>query len=219
MTVSLAPAVELGDVELMVRVQADDPDAFGALYDRFGARAYRVAYAISRDGTRAEDIVQEAFLSVWRSRAAYQPQRGTVTGWVMGTVRNRAIDSFRRNGPHDSRRAGEDHIDERLQAPGSLEETTGERDQAARLRGVLGQLPRRAARGDRSRLLRRAEHYRDRQRALPSPRHDQGPHAFRPAKAPYGRSLRTAGAVSTDKEADSGATRPRRLRRTVTRCE
>lgn len=141
MTVSLAPAVELGDVELMVRVQADDPDAFGALYDRFGTRAYRVAYAISRDGTRAEDIVQEAFLSVWRSRAAYQPQRGTVTGWVMGTVRNRAIDSFRRNGPHDSRRAGEDHIDERLQAPGSLEETTGERDQAARLRGVLGQLP------------------------------------------------------------------------------
>ena len=117
MTVSLAPAVELGDVELMVRVQADDPDAFGALYDRFGARAYRVAYAISRDGTRAEDIVQEAFLSVWRSRAAYQPQRGTVTGWVMGTVRNRAIDSFRRNGPHDSRRAGEDHIDERLQLP------------------------------------------------------------------------------------------------------
>lgn len=100
------------------------PDAFGALYDRFGTRAYRVAYAISRDGTRAEDIVQEAFLSVWRSRAAYQPQRGPVTGWVMGTVRNRAIDSFRRNGPHDSRRAGEDHIDERLQAPGSLEETS-----------------------------------------------------------------------------------------------
>ncbi len=69
------------------------------------------------------------------------PQRGTVTGWVMGTVRNRAIDSFRRNAPHDSRRAAEDHIDERLQAPGSLEETTGERDQAARLRGVLAQLP------------------------------------------------------------------------------
>ncbi len=59
----------------------------------------------------------------------------------MGTVRNRAIDSFRRNAPHDSRRAAEDHIDERLQAPGSLEETTGERDQAARLRGVLAQLP------------------------------------------------------------------------------
>ena len=60
MTASLAPAVDLGDVELMVRVQADDPDAFGALYDRFGARAYRVGYAISRDGTRAEDIVQAA---------------------------------------------------------------------------------------------------------------------------------------------------------------
>ena len=113
----LAAAPDLGDVELMQRVQADDPGAFGALYDRFGSRAYRVALAIARDKTRAEDIVQEALLSVWRSRAQYQPRRGAVVTWIMGTVRNRAIDSGRRHGRHDNRRADVENIGGRVPAP------------------------------------------------------------------------------------------------------
>ena len=131
------------DEALMRRVQADDQDAFGALYDRFGTKAFRVALAVARDRPRAEDIVQEAFLTVWRSRAAYRPERGTVVGWVMTTVRNRAIDSLRRNSRHESWRApgGDLDIDERLAAPGSVEETVGERDQAARLRLTLARLP------------------------------------------------------------------------------
>lgn len=141
MSKTAARVAELDDANLMLRVQADDPEAFGALYDRFGSRAYRVAYAIARDSSRAEDVVQEAFLSIWRSRASYQPGRGAVVAWVLGTVRNRAIDSGRRAGRHDNRRSDDERIEETLQAPGSLEQTTVERDQAARLRGALAELP------------------------------------------------------------------------------
>jgi RNA polymerase sigma-70 factor, ECF subfamily len=141
-TRTLTPASGVGDAELMERVQADDPDAFGALFDRFKVRAYRVAYAIAHDSARAEDIVQDAFLSIWRKRASYQPKRGSVTGWLMGVVRNRAIDFTRNNGRHDRRRADEEQIDQRLQTAAlSIEQTTTERDEAARLRDVLRQLP------------------------------------------------------------------------------
>ena len=137
----LATAADLGDIELMESVRADDPDAFSALYDRFGSRAYRVAFSIARDRTRAEDIVQEAFLSIWRSRARYQPQRGAVVTWIMSTVRNRAIDAVRLNGRHDDRRAGGEHTREGMQAAREVEDTAIERDQAARLRRVLARLP------------------------------------------------------------------------------
>jgi RNA polymerase sigma-70 factor (ECF subfamily) len=139
---SAALVTETQDEALMARVQRDDSGAFGELYDRFSPRAYGVARAVTRDGTHAEDIVQEAFLSVWRSRARYRPQYGTVGAWVMGIVRNRAIDSLRRQGRHDQRRAGEHDLEQRLAVPGeSLEDVAGERDEAARLRATLARLP------------------------------------------------------------------------------
>ncbi|MEJ7892597.1 MAG: sigma-70 family RNA polymerase sigma factor [Solirubrobacteraceae bacterium] len=141
MTATLASQSEADDAELMRRVQNDDANAFAALYDRFGVPAYWIATGIAHNGTRAEDIVQEAFLSIWRSRAGYQSDLGSVGGWVMGTVRNRALDSLRRNKRHDDRRASSDHIDEHVQATGDLEQTVAERDQAAQLRDALARLP------------------------------------------------------------------------------
>ncbi len=134
-------AADEADARLMRRVQADDPEAFGALYDRFGARAYRVAGTTTRDATRVEDIVQEAFLSVWRSRARYRPAYGSVGGWIMGIVRNRAIDAHRRHGRHDRRRASDEGLEERLAAVDDVEASAGERDTAAQLRATLARLP------------------------------------------------------------------------------
>ena len=130
------------DADLMRRVQTDDAVAFRELYDRFGPGAYRVAQAVSRDRQHAEDIVQEAFLSIWRARARYRPEYGTVVAWVMGNVRNRAIDSLRHHDRHSRRRAREEGAEERLEAPRpDVEEIIGERDEAARLRGALARLP------------------------------------------------------------------------------
>lgn len=87
------------DDVLMTRVQGDDPTAFGELYDRHAAAALGVARSICASSAHAEDVVQEGFLSIWRSRATYEPARGrTFRGWAMQIVRNRAIDSRRQAG-------------------------------------------------------------------------------------------------------------------------
>lgn len=138
---ALAHAEEFDDAQLMLRVQGDDAQAFEALYDRFAGRAYGLARSIARNDTRAQDVVQDAFLSVWRSRASYVPARGSVVGWIMGTVRNRAIDARRRDGRHDTRRADGEGIEEYLRAPGDLEHSVAERDQGVRLRSLLATLP------------------------------------------------------------------------------
>ena len=129
------------DVALMSRVQADEPGAFDELYDRFGTDAYRVAYGMTRNGARAEDVVQEAFLSVWRHREGYRSDAGSVRGWLMGTVRHRAIDALRLHGRHDTARSDEEGADERVQAPGDVADAVCERDEACRLRTALAGLP------------------------------------------------------------------------------
>jgi RNA polymerase sigma-70 factor, ECF subfamily len=89
----------------MRRVQADDPSAFGELYDRHAGRAWSVARAICHDAGRAEDAVQEGFLAVWRTQDSYRSERGSVQAWLMTIVRNRAIDATRREPPPTVRRS------------------------------------------------------------------------------------------------------------------
>jgi RNA polymerase sigma-70 factor (ECF subfamily) len=66
----------LADEDLMPLVSRKDPVAFEVFYDRHGGAAYSLAYRIVGDPTAAEDVAQEAFLSIWRSRARYDPARG-----------------------------------------------------------------------------------------------------------------------------------------------
>lgn len=86
---------ERTDEALMIRAQADDTNDFAALYDRHSFRALCVAEAICRDHSRAEDVVQEGFLAIWRSRGSYRPATGSFQAWSMRIVQNRAIDSYR----------------------------------------------------------------------------------------------------------------------------
>lgn len=85
------------DGALMLRIRNDDPEAFGELYDRYASLAFKVANSVCRDVSRAEEAVQEGFLSIWRGRARYRPESGSVKGWALSIVRNRAIDSVRRD--------------------------------------------------------------------------------------------------------------------------
>ena len=85
------------DDKVMAAVKAGSATAFEALYDRYHARAYRIARAVCRDNGRAEEAVQETFASIWRTRAGYHSQ-GKVAAWVLTIARHRAIEIARRNG-------------------------------------------------------------------------------------------------------------------------
>jgi RNA polymerase sigma-70 factor, ECF subfamily len=106
----------LADEELMRLVHASNPRAFELLYDRHCTAAYSLAYRIAGERAAAEDITQEAFLSIWRTRARYDAARGSVRNWVLGVVHHRAIDGLRRSERHERRRASAEGIEETHEA-------------------------------------------------------------------------------------------------------
>src|SRR4051794_18275657 len=88
------------DEDLMQRVAEGDAAAFGVVYDRHSTPAYSLAYRIAGRRQAADDIVQEAFLSLWRSASRYDAGRGSVRTFILGIVHNRSIDALRRATVH-----------------------------------------------------------------------------------------------------------------------
>ena len=92
---SAEPAGAL-DEELLLRVEGGDDRAFRELFDRYAAVAHALAFRLVRQAQVAEEIVQEAFLAVWRNPERYDRTRGSVRAWLLGTVHHRAVDAVRR---------------------------------------------------------------------------------------------------------------------------
>jgi RNA polymerase sigma-70 factor (ECF subfamily) len=132
----------LTDEELMRLVQAGEIIAFEVMFDRHGSMAYSLALRVCRRQAMAEDAVQEAFVSLWRSRGRYDPLRGSVRAWVLRVVHNRAIDALRRSsaGIGAAITADQD-LAERLPAPELTEALVLDRDDACRVRRALAGLP------------------------------------------------------------------------------
>jgi RNA polymerase sigma-70 factor, ECF subfamily len=84
------------DQDLLAACAEGDEQALGALYDRFGTVAYRLALRILRDAALAEDAVQEAFLTVWRQAANFDRSHGKASTWILTLVHRRAVDLVRR---------------------------------------------------------------------------------------------------------------------------
>ncbi|HNC06936.1 MAG TPA: sigma-70 family RNA polymerase sigma factor [Solirubrobacterales bacterium] len=130
------------DENLLVRVGGRDKQAFELLYDRFERRAFSLAYRIVGERSLAEDIVQEAFLSIWRNAARYDPDRGSAGAWALGIVRNRAIDVLR---SRSSRTPDLDHDDdstlENRASPLKTEEEAMQREQGREIRSRISELP------------------------------------------------------------------------------
>ena len=128
--------------------QGGDPRAFEALYDRHGGAAFSLAYRMVGTRAVAEDIVQEAFLSIWRSKVRYDRGRGSVRTWVLGIVHHRTIDALRRNLVHERRRASAEGIEERHEAPELTDVEAVRREEAREVRAALQMLP-----GEQSRVI------------------------------------------------------------------
>jgi RNA polymerase sigma-70 factor (ECF subfamily) len=70
-------------------------DALEGLYERYKRIAFSLAYRIVGERGAAEDVLQEAFLSVWRQAGSFRRDRGTARNWLLSVVRHRAIDRIR----------------------------------------------------------------------------------------------------------------------------
>jgi RNA polymerase sigma factor (sigma-70 family) len=127
----------LSDEALVALAARADDGALAELYDRFGHVAYGLAHRIVRDPALAEDAVQEAFLTVWRSASRFVPERAKARTWILTLVHRRAVDVVRREQP---RRA--EPIE--LAPPASADVTEDEawlRLQRARVQDALRRLP------------------------------------------------------------------------------
>jgi RNA polymerase sigma-70 factor (ECF subfamily) len=131
----------LADEDLMQLVRTGDAAAFEVVYERHATAAFSLAYRMTGRRGQAEDVVQEAFLSLWRSGARYDRARGSVRTWVLGIVHNRAIDALRRSTVHDRRRASDEGIEERFEARERTDVEAARRSEAAEVRSALATLP------------------------------------------------------------------------------
>lgn len=86
---------EIVDAQLLRRVAQGDRDAFAKLYDRFAGPLYGVALRIVHEPAEAQDIVHDAFVTVWEKCASFDTSRGSAFSWAVTLVRNRAIDRLR----------------------------------------------------------------------------------------------------------------------------
>lgn len=83
------------DVQCLLKLKDGDSLALGELYDRYTPLLYPMALRIVRTPADAEDVVQQAWVQVWRSAANYDSKRGTVAAWLLTVTRTRALDLYR----------------------------------------------------------------------------------------------------------------------------
>ncbi len=142
-------AERLADEELMPLIGSKDAGAFEVFYDRHGGAAYSLAYRIVGEQAAAEDVTQEAFVSIWRSGARYDRARGSVRSWTLGIVRNRAIDLLRSRASRAPKLDFDDDAVLEQRPAGELTEDEAlRRETADEVRGALSELP-----GEQSKVI------------------------------------------------------------------
>jgi RNA polymerase sigma factor (sigma-70 family) len=127
----------LSDEALVALTARGEETALAELYDRYGRPAYGLALRIVRDGSLAEDAVQDAFLAVWRSAARFVPERGSASTWILTMVHRRAVDLVRR----EDRRRAEPLDEARLELAGGGDESAWARLERERVQAALRKLP------------------------------------------------------------------------------
>jgi RNA polymerase sigma-70 factor (ECF subfamily) len=126
----------------MALVQHGDAEAFEIVYDRHCGAAFSLAYRMCGRRATAEDVLQEAFLALWRSGARYDRTRGSVRNWILRIVHNRSVDALRRNVVRERGLYHEEGILERQAGIERTDEQALEREQSREVQGVLRELPR-----------------------------------------------------------------------------
>lgn len=125
-------------MELVSRGHAAE---FEVIYDRHADAAFSLAYRMLGARGPAEEVVQEAFLAVWRQGGRYTPERGSVRNWLLGIVHHRAVDALRRQVAHQLRRGGDETAVERQESDQLTDVEAISNLEARGVRGALDRLP------------------------------------------------------------------------------
>ncbi len=134
---------EARDRELVRAIDRGDEDAFRALFGRYAPSAMALARRVARQPFLAEEIVQEAFLAVWRNPSGYDQQRGSVRAWLMGMVHHRAVDAVRRE-ESQRRRVEESIVSDPVLSPDPADDVAEDIDlpkERKAVRNALDALP------------------------------------------------------------------------------
>jgi RNA polymerase sigma-70 factor (ECF subfamily) len=118
-----------------------DVSAFEELYERHSRIVYSLVLRILRQGTTAEEVVQDVFLQLWRNSARYDLSRPFVP-WLLTLARNRALDHLRLKSERQRRR--EEQTEEFPQiatAAPEYEKALDEKRRAEQVRALMGSLP------------------------------------------------------------------------------
>ena len=164
---------------------ADDPEAFQEAYEHLSPMVLDyVRRFVPRD--EAEDVRQQVFLEVWRSRSRFDADR-KLEPWVLAIAKRRSIDHIRRQARNLS-----DPVEvlpaRRIETEPHFVDTITEADE---MRAALSELSARPAGNPGARLLRRYDAGRDRDRARRTARYREG--AIVPGAAQAGRAARPEG--------------------------
>lgn len=135
MTIALSET----DADVVPLLIAGDIGAIESLYDRYSRHAFGLAYKILNDRMAAEDVVQEAFLAVWRRANTFDSRRGQLRAWLLRIVRNRAIDRLRTMSTRREARTSIEDAGLSVQDAG-WEQVEAKSDRA-QVRGLLNDLP------------------------------------------------------------------------------
>jgi RNA polymerase sigma-70 factor (ECF subfamily) len=123
---------------LVADVAAGDRDAFEQLYRATSARLYGICARVLSDRTEAEDVLQEAFVTIWHRAVQYDADRAGALAWLCTIARNKAIDRLRARPP--LARAPLELV-ESIPDPGTAPERAAEAaTDRSRLERCLGQL-------------------------------------------------------------------------------
>lgn len=130
------------DRDLVRQVRDGDEDAFRALFRRYGPIAKGLATRVVRQAFMADEIVQEAFLALWKHPEAFREERGTFRAWLLSTVHHRAVDTVRREEAYRRRNRQEEVAESLLEdVAQAVVDVVDLQDTRTRVRGALEDIP------------------------------------------------------------------------------
>jgi len=83
------------EFELIASLKLNNRDAFEYLYDRYSSALFGIILKIVKDEDKAADVMQDAFLKIWKNINSYNSEKGSLFTWILNIARNTAIDKLR----------------------------------------------------------------------------------------------------------------------------